>query len=81
MTSTLTLEGELTRVTYNDQLQRVLSAIESGISHIDLSSVAPVDSASVALWVAVQRVNPSIGWLGFPEQMLSIAELVGVDIT
>ena len=80
MTQVLKLTGELTRLTYNEQLSHVRSSISSGVTHIDMASVAPVDSCSIALWVAIQRIDPSIKWTGFPEQMLSIAELVGVDI-
>lgn len=77
------LEGELTRDTCSHQLELAYNAIDQGAREIDLSQVERVDSTALAYWLALQRWSGEhdivLSWSGLPQQMLSIAELVGID--
>lgn len=77
------LEGELTRDTCSHQLGLAYDAVDQGARQIDLSQVERVDSTALAYWLALQRWsgerNIELSWSGLPQQMLSIAELVGID--
>lgn len=77
------LEGELTRDTCTHQLEVVKNAVEAGARAIDLSAVTRVDSTALAFWMALERWSRlqsiDLSWSGLPEQMVSIAQLVGVD--
>lgn len=77
------VEGELTRDTCTHQIGLAHIAIERGAREIDLSEVERVDSTALAYWTSLQRWSRArdieLGWSGLPRQMLSIAQLVGVD--
>lgn len=76
------VEGELTRQTCSHQIEVAQIAIESGARQMDLSQVERVDSTALAYWFALRRFSSSraieLNWSGYPQQMLSIAQLVGV---
>jgi ABC-type transporter Mla MlaB component len=80
MAETLKLQGELTRVSYTQQLTRLESAVKQGCQTVDLAEIAAIDSSAVALWVESKRRFKSVQWVNFPVQMVTIAELVGVDL-
>ena len=77
------VEGELTRDTCTHQIDLAHLAVERGARKIDLSEVERVDSTALAYWMALQRWSQArdieLSWSGLPQQMLSIAQLVGVD--
>lgn len=77
------VEGELTRDTCTHQIDLAHIAIERGVREIDLSGVERVDSTALAYWMSLQRWSRArdieLSWSGLPQQMLSIAQLVGVD--
>ncbi|HEU0200264.1 MAG TPA: STAS domain-containing protein [Burkholderiaceae bacterium] len=64
-------------------LERGQQAIRSGDTTFDLSQVAAVDSAAVALVLAWQREAAASGkqlsFVGVPAGMASLARLYGVD--
>lgn len=77
------VEGELTRDTCSHQISLAHLALERGAREIDLSEVERVDSTALAYWMSLQRWSQArdieLSWSGLPQQMLSIAQLVGVD--
>ena len=80
MAETFKLQGDLTRVSYTHQLSLLESAAKQGCQILDLSEVGAIDSTAVALWVESRRRFKSLRWVNLPGQMVTIAELVGVDL-
>ena len=78
-----TPDGTLLRDTCMHQIELARIAIEDGAREINLSKIERVDSTALAYWLSLQRwsrtQNIELRWSGLPDQMLSIAELVGVD--
>lgn len=78
-----TPQGTLMRDTCTHQLDLAHIAISEGARQIDLSKIERVDSTALAYWLSLQRWSAQqsieLIWSGLPDQMLSIAELVGVD--
>lgn len=75
--------GELTRQTCTHQVELAREAVDAGAREIDLAKVERVDSTSLAFWLELERWSASrdvkLSWSGLPKQMLSIAQLVGMD--
>ncbi len=80
MAETLKLQGDLTRVSYTQQLTLLEFAATQGCQTVDLSNVGAIDSTAVALWVESKRRFNSVKWVNLPIQMVTIAELVGVEL-
>lgn len=80
---TYTPQGTLMRDSCTHQLDLAHIAIGEGARLIDLSKIERVDSTALAYWLALQRWSAErdieLEWSGLPDQMLSIAELVGID--
>jgi len=78
-----TPQGTLMRDSCTHQLDLAQIAIGEGARQIDLSRIERVDSTALAYWLSLERWaterNIELEWSGLPAQMLSIAELVGVD--
>lgn len=84
MSQILSISGTITRETVVEQLERVNEMLSSSTRTVDLSGVTTVDSTALAFWVeverrAVQLELSQLSWTGIPEQMISIAKLVGMD--
>ena len=84
MSQILSISGTITRETVVEQLARVSEMLVSSTRTVDLSGVTTVDSTALAFWVEVERrakelALPPLSWTGVPEQMISIAKLVGMD--
>ncbi len=82
MSDTYTVENKLNRDTVTKLLSEAKSALQGGQWEIDLSQVTEVDTCSLAFWVALERAarlqQAELSWKGVPEQMKSIADLVGL---
>jgi len=77
------VDGELTRETCTHQLRLAREAVDAGAREMDLEKIERVDSTSLAFWLELERWSASrdvkLKWSGLPKQMLSIAQLVGMD--
>lgn len=80
---TYTPEGTLLRDSCMHQIELAQIAIEGGAREISLVKIERVDSTALAYWLSLQRWSRDrdieLRWSELPDQMLSIAELVGVD--
>lgn len=84
MSKSFAVVGVITFETVVDLLGRVEKELAAGTETIDLSLVTTVDSSCLAFWLAIERKardlgKPKLRWVGLPEQMLSIAKLVGME--
>lgn len=84
MSQILSISGTITRETVVEQLEHVSKKLVSNTRTVDLSGVTMVDSTALAFWVEVERrakqlALPQLSWTGVPDQMLSIAKLVGME--
>lgn len=79
----LTLSGSLTMATVPALLPEGVAHLEKGDMLVDLSGVELVDSAAVGLllgWLrAAQRHQRQLRLTGAPEDLVSLAQLYGVD--
>ncbi len=64
-------------------LEAALAAVRSGDTQIDLGAVQHVDSAAVALLLALKREaqarNAALAFINVPSALVSLANLYGVD--
>lgn len=76
-------EGKLTREFCTHQIELARSAVNKGATQIDLSKVERVDSTAIAYWLDLRRWSMTkqidLSLINVPDQLLSIAELVGVE--
>lgn len=84
MANLFLIEGALNRHTVVKQLDKARGAIESGSAGFDLAGVTEVDSTALAFWIELQRFagqqsSAALVWSNLPEQMKSIAQLVGLE--
>lgn len=81
--SVVRVTGGLDRHSVVAQLEQARFAIAQGARELDLQAVSSVDSCALTFWLALQRDATAAGyqlhWHHLPEQMLSIAKLVGID--
>ena len=78
-----TPDGTLMRDSCMHQIELARIAIEGGAREINLEKIERLDSTALAYWLSLQRWSSEhdieLSWSGLPDQMLSIAELVGID--
>lgn|GEM_PF-2108226 len=76
-------QGELTREFCMQQIELARTAVVQGARQIDLSDVVRVDSTAIAFWLDMRRWSADrqidLSLINAPDQLLSIAELVGVE--
>lgn len=81
----ITVEGDLLFSTVVAKQEAILNQLRnsSGACRLDFSKVGRVDSSALSLWLCFKRYAESrsikLEVVNLPDDMLSIAKLVGID--
>lgn len=85
LTPTVVVEGDLLFSTVVPKRESIVQQLQhlSGRCYLDFAKVGRVDSSALSLWLCLQRYaqscSISLVVINLPEEMLSIAKLVGID--